>query len=216
MQKLIILVLTLCLLPMGCSKKTTTTGEGGEASADWKSQAREYVRNPDALRNLVETSEANEQRANQLDREVNGLRTSSATAASNLQQAQSDLANLRTQLTNAEQRATAAEAALAIANQPNEMDTDAVVDGIIFQVQLGAFAQPDNQMDQELQTGDGLELQDQNGLQKVVVSQFRSYDSARRLRDRLRQMGVSDAFVVAKRDGVRINIQEALEATGQQ
>ena len=218
MQKIFILVISLCLLPMGCSKKTTTTGEGGdgESSVDWRQQARDYVRDPDALRRLVEDGEANERRANQLDREVTGLRTSSATAATNLQQAQTELASLRSQLSAAQERATNAEAALAAANEANELDTDAVVDGIIFQVQLGAFAQPDNQMDDEMQTGDGMELEDQNGMQKVVVSQFRSYESARRLRDRLRQMGVRDAFVVAKRDGERINIQEALEATGQQ
>jgi hypothetical protein len=50
----------------------------------------------------------------------------------------------------------------------------------------------------------------------VVVSQFRTYSNAAALRDRLKQMGVKDAFVVARNNGERIPVPEALRLTGQQ
>ncbi len=94
------------------------------------------------------------------------------------------------------------------------MDTDRnTVAGVIFQVQLGAFAQ--NTVDPSMATDNALELQEQNGLQKFVVSQFRTYANAVQLRDRLRQMGVKDAFVVARNNGTRIDVQEAIRLAGQ-
>ena len=103
---------------------------------------------------------------------------------------------------------------MAAAQKNDQVDTDkAVVQGVVFQVQLGAYKE--NVIDPNMATENALELQDQGGLQKVVVSQFRTYSNAAFLRDRLKQMGVRDAFVVAKNNGQRITIPEALRATGQ-
>lgn len=213
----LILIAGLLLPFAACSKKATDAANaaGGEGERDYKEMARNFVRNPEGLRNLVEENEDNQRRIRDMEGRLSTSRQTETNATNDLRQAQTQIADLQAQLASAESRASAAEAA-ASQQQQNEIMTDQqVVAGIIFQVQLGAFAQPDNQVESDLATGDGLELQDQNGLQKVVVSQFRSYASARQLRDRLRQMGVRDAFVVAKQDGVRITVPEALELTGQ-
>ncbi|MEL7160054.1 MAG: hypothetical protein AAFN92_04795, partial [Bacteroidota bacterium] len=65
-----------------------------------------------------------------------------------------------------------------------------------------------------LATGNALDLQQQDGLQKFVVSQFRTYANATVLRDRLKQMGVTDAFIIARNNGERIPVPEALRMTG--
>ena len=137
-----------------------------------------------------------------------GTLAQAATALrNNLSSAQMENDQLRQHLAQA-------QSAAATATQ-DRLDTDqqTVVAGVIFQVQLGAFAQ--NTVNSDLSTGNALELQEQNGVQKVVVSQFRTYASAAKLRDRLKQMGVKGAFVVAKNDGVRISVPEALRMTGQ-
>jgi hypothetical protein len=135
-----------------------------------------------------------------VNQDVNALRT-------NLSNAQMDNDQLRQQLAQA-------QSAVATATS-DRLDTDqqTVVSGVIFQVQLGAYAQ--NTVNPDLFTGNALELQDQNGVQKVVVSQFRTYASAAKLRDRLKQMGVNGAFVVAKNNGLRVTVPEALKMTGQ-
>ncbi|MEL6670181.1 MAG: hypothetical protein AAFP08_14515 [Bacteroidota bacterium] len=218
MKTIQLLLIAALLMPLAsCSKKTAgAAAADGEGERDYKEMARNFVRNPDGLRNLVEENEDNQRRIRDMEGRLSTSRQTETSATNDLRQAQSQIADLQAQLASAESRATTAESALSEQQQQNELDTDQqIVDGIIFQVQLGAFAQADNQVESDLATGDGLELQDQNGLQKVVVSQFRSYASARQLRDRLRQMGVRDAFVVAKQDGVRIPVPEALELTGQ-
>ena len=201
-------LLALLVLGTGCSKKTTdaATADGG---IDWAARAKQYKDNPDALRQLVENCEATEDQLAAARRELSTYQSQSgnssqqlAAAQAQAQAAQEEINQLRQQL------------ATMAAAKNDQVDTDrAVVQGVIFQVQLGAFAQ--NTMNSDAATGDALELQDQNGLQKVVVSQFRTYANAAVLRDRLRQMGAKGAFIVAKNNGQRIDVAQALRMTGQ-
>lgn len=213
MQKLLLfLPLALLLAVSSCAKKTTAAAMDG--SRDWAALAASYKQNPDALRQLVEDCEATETQLTSTRQELDQYRSQSGAV-------DRDLTALRTNLTNAQMENDQLRQQLAEANAraasatSDRLDTDqqTVVAGVIFQVQLGAFAQ--NTVDQGLSTGDALELQEQNGVQKVVVSQFRTYANAAQLRDRLKQMGVKDAFVVAKNNGVRITVPEALRLTGQ-
>jgi hypothetical protein len=51
----------------------------------------------------------------------------------------------------------------------------------------------------------------QNGQLKCYqLGNFRKYRNAQAFRDDLRRMGIRDAFVVAYRDGRRIEVQEAM------
>jgi septal ring factor EnvC (AmiA/AmiB activator) len=213
MQKLLLLsVCALLLAVSSCAKKTTAAATAG--GTDYAALAASYKQNPEALRQFVENCEANESQLTAARQELTTLRNQSgaldqdATALrGNLTAAQRENDQLRQQLAQA-------QAAAATATS-DRLDTDmqTVVAGVIFQVQLGAYAQ--NTVNQDLSTGNALELQEQNGVQKVVMSQFRTYANAAKLRDRLKQMGVKDAFVVAKNDGVRITVPEALRMTGQ-
>lgn len=216
MQKFLFLFSCALLLAFSsCSKKTTAaaTTPGG---TDYAALAASYKQNPDALRQFVENCEATEGQLTTARQELTTLRNQSgaldqdATALrNNLSSAQMENDQLRQQLAQAQ----AAAATATATNDRLDTDQQTIVAGVIFQVQLGAFAQ--NTVNSDLSTGNALELQEQNGVQKVVVSQFRTYASAAKLRDRLKQMGVKDAFVVAKNDGVRISVPEALRMTGQ-
>ena len=219
MQKLTLLLSLAVLLAFSsCAKKTTTAVTSPDGGRDWTSLAATYKKNPDALRQLVEDCETTEAQLSTTRQQLNEYRTQSGTAnqditalRTNLTSAQMENDQLRQQVADANARAAA-----AAANASNDrLDTDqqTVVAGVIFQVQLGAYAQ--NTVNPDLSTGNALELQEQNGVQKVVVSQFRTYASAAKLRDRLKIMGVTGAFVVAKNNGVRITVPEALKITGQ-
>lgn len=218
MQKLF---LFLCLASMlavtSCSKKTTAAATAG-GGTDYAALAANYKKNPEALRQFVESCEANEAALVAARQDMSRMQSQSSTAnqdvnalRTNLSNAQMENDQLRQQLAQAQ--ATAAAANTSATSDRLDTDQQTVVAGVIFQVQLGAYAQ--NTVNPDLSTGNGLELQEQNGVQKVVVSQFRTYASAAKLRDRLKQMGVTGAFVVAKNNGVRITVPEALKMTGQ-
>ncbi|TXF89525.1 hypothetical protein FUA23_09985 [Neolewinella aurantiaca] len=213
MQKLF---LFLCLASMlavtSCSKKTTAGAVAG--GTDYAALAASYKQNPDALRQMVENCEANEAALVAARQDISRLQNQSSTTSQDVTALRTNLSNA--QMENDQLRQQLAQAQAAAANATSDrLDTDqqTIVAGVIFQVQLGAYAQ--NTVNSDLSTGDALELQEQNGVQKVVVSQFRTYASAATLRDRLKQMGVNGAFVVAKNNGVRITVPEALKMTGQ-
>lgn len=202
-----LLLLTL-FLAVSCSPKVAPVV--GEDGTDWNARAAEYRENPAALRDFVEDCDRAQEQVSDLRQQLTSYETETgdmqnqlSTAEASAEQAYQEIQQLRQQITNLE------------ANQASdEVVTDApTVSGIIFQVQLGAYAE--NRVDADMATGDALDLTDQDGMQKVVVSKFRTYENAANLRDRLKQMGVTDAFVVATNDGQRIEVQEALRMSGQ-
>ena len=199
----------LALLLVACSPKVAPLV--GEDGTDWNARAAEYRENPAALRDLVQDYESTQaemsrmrQQTSAFDTERSDLQGQLATAEASANQAYQEIQSLRQELENA--------------RRPDEMITDqpaVQVKGVIFQVQLGAYAEEKNKVSGDLATGDALDLTDQNGMQKVVVSRFRTYQNAANLRDRLKKMGVNGAFVVAMNDGQRIDVQEALRISGQ-
>ncbi len=209
MKKLTFLLFATVLLA-GCSPKIAPVV--GEDGTDWNARAAEYRENPAALRDFVEDCERSQQEMAGLRQQLTGYEGQSgdmqnqlSTAEASAEQAYQEIQSLRQQLT-----------AMENAQRPDEMITDqpeAQVKGVVFQVQLGAYAQ--NKVDTDMATGDALDLTDQDGMQKVVVSRFRTYQNAANLRDRLKKMGVKDAFVVAMNDGQRIDVQQAIRISGQ-
>ncbi len=208
MKNISFLLPLAALLLVGCSPKVAPVV--GEDGTDWNARAAEYRENPAALRDFVEDCDRAQEQVADLRQQLNGYESEAgdmqnqlATAEASAEQAYQQIQQLRQEITVLE------------ANQmSDEVITDeASIDGVIFQVQLGAYAQ--NRVDPGMATGDALDLTDQNGMQKVVVSKFRTYESAANLRDRLKQMGVKDAFIVATNDGQRIEVQEALRMSGQ-
>ena len=216
MQKLLFLLLaaTALLFATSCAKKTTAGV--GDDGVDWAARARQYRDDPAALRAFTEECEANEARLIATQQELTNYRNQANANSQAMQGNQAQMASTQQQVQLlTQENAQLRQQLEMMANTRNDqVDTDRqVVQGVVFQVQLGAYAQ--NRVDPNLATEDALELQDQNGLQKVVVSQFRTYANAAQLRDRLKQMGVRDAFIVAKNNGQRIAVDEALRMTGQ-
>lgn len=212
MRKLILfLFLASVLTATGCSKKTTAAATAG--GTDYAALAANYKKNPAALQQFVENCEANEAALVAARQDISRMQSQSSTASQDVNALRTNLSNA--QMENDQLRQQLAQAQAAAGGTSDRLDTDqqTIVAGVIFQVQLGAYAQ--NTVNPDLSTGNALELQEQNGVQKVVVSQFRTYASAAKLRDRLKQMGVKDAFVVAKNNGARISVPEALKMTGQ-
>ncbi len=88
--------------------------------------------------------------------------------------------------------------------------------GIIFKVQLGAFknepsAQQKNvfssiQNVQQEKTGDGIT--------RYTAGTFSNYESANRFKEEALSKGANGAFVIAFKDGRKISIKEAIQATG--
>lgn len=210
------LLLTLSLLFLAAPLAAQTELSKEEIKT-WKERAKEYRRNLPALKNLVEERDAYENQVTSLQQQVNDM-----TAQLAMKDRQITAFEEQQSLLN--QRVLEAENAVAQPTTPTTVAQPSAptytssssprISGTVFRVQIGAFKV--KQVDADLATGNNMVLsQTADGMQKVIVGEFRTYDSARRLRDTMRQIGVKGAFVVATQDGQPIDVKTAVQYTGE-
>lgn len=85
-----------------------------------------------------------------------------------------------------------------------------IPDGLVFKVQIGAFKAPlPNNTFKGLSPVIGQTTP--NGYIRYMAGNFEKYESANAVKNDLRNLGYSDAFVVAYYNGQRINLNEATE-----
>ena len=84
------------------------------------------------------------------------------------------------------------------------------VKGIAFKVQIGAFQNKD--LSKYLDKSDSFFGEvGEDGLMRYTLGIFRDYWEADTFKKYMREMGVSDAWIISYRDGVRVPIKEVLE-----
>lgn len=102
-------------------------------------------------------------------------------------------------------------------NEANNSETDNTRDdyskGTVYRVQVGAFRNKDLMKFTEHKRFHAEE--DQDGVKKYTIAAFRDYWEADLFKKYLREMGVSDAWIVAYKDGVRVQIESVLSAEDQ-
>jgi len=84
---------------------------------------------------------------------------------------------------------------------------------IIYSVQIGAYANFSSDLISDEMTQ--LEEFEDNGFNKFAVGKFTTYKDVVLLRDDLKRLGFNDCFIIAKSYGLPVNIQEALQLSGE-
>ncbi len=200
----ILLAVALCA-PLAVQAQELTR----EEKKEYKQIARNYRKDLYALKTLLEEHQYYQEQANQAQTQISDLNAQLVMKDRQVNDLQQQNADLNQQIIALQQAPPPPPQ-----NQPSEVMTDQpVLQGVVYRVQIGAFGQ--NQVENDLATSPNLSLEASGDLQKVVVGQFTNYANAKRLRDRMRQMGVTDAFIVAYNDGMRIDIREAMRLTGE-
>jgi hypothetical protein len=84
---------------------------------------------------------------------------------------------------------------------------------IVYSIQIGAYTN----FNSGLISKDIAQLEEfeENGFNKFAVGKFTTYKEAVALRDDLWRMGFKDCFIIAKSFGVPVNIDEALQLSGE-
>ena len=80
--------------------------------------------------------------------------------------------------------------------------------GVFFEVQIGAFENFD--LDKYKDGLAKLNIDYSGKIDQYTLGKFRSLDMAKGFVSDIRKMGISDAFIVAKVDGERVSVKEAL------
>ncbi|MBL4654478.1 MAG: hypothetical protein JKY33_01475, partial [Bacteroidia bacterium] len=85
------------------------------------------------------------------------------------------------------------------------------IDGIVFKVQLGAYQQFD--LGKQEIAGQPIEVDNASGWKKYTAGAFGNYAGANEFKEQVYELGMTDAFIVAYKDGVRIDMQSAIQGS---
>ena len=171
----------------------------------WKKIAKNYTKNPAALKKMTEEHRQYSRNNAQWESEIEQLKRAVDEKNNRIESLQAESTQLRSKVANMETMSTQRPEP-PVRNEPMMDDNSNF--GVWYKVQIGAYE--DTRISQDLQ-GDNLQLEGEDSLQKIVIGNYRNYDDAKMLKDQLKTIGVKDAWVVSYKDGVRVPMEEVRE-----
>jgi cell division protein FtsB len=183
----IVLIISVVLSSFGQMSK--------EETKEWAKKMKTLT--PESYKQLIQERET-------LTTEVGQLKQENDAA-----KAQVD--DLNTKLKSA-QEALEAKQQVAAAAEANVPVNTMAAKGVVYKVQIGAFKNKDLSKYFENNKNFSGEV-DTDGNKNYTLGAFPTYWEADNFKKYLREMGVSDAWVVAYKEGKRIELKDALEGT---
>ena len=171
---------------------------------EWKKKAKEFAKNPDNLKSLMDQKQTADNTVTTLKGDVAKFQTSISEKDKRIADLEEMVNKLQSELTT-----TKAELAQKKETPPpqNPMDFSK---GLVFKVQVGAFKNKNLAKYFDNNPNFGGEVKEGEP-QKVTIGIFRDYWEADTFKKYLREMGVSDAWIVPYKDAVRVDIKDVLE-----
>lgn len=170
---------------------------------EWRAKAKEYAKNPAALKQLMEDKQIADDQVATLNQKINQVLASASSKDAQIADLENQLAQTRSQLTAA--TAQAAQQPEAPVTNPSDYSQ-----GVVFKVQIGSFRNKDLSKYFENNPNFGGEVTEDGG-QRITIGVFRDYWEADTFKKYMREMGVKDAWIVPYRDGQRVDIKDVLE-----
>ncbi len=164
---------------------------------EWKSKLKDM--NPLQLKALYEEKDV-------LTREKADLATRIGDLESQLSDKSAEVDKTKAMLLEAEKKAADAQTSIS----KNGMGAPMTANGVVFKVQVGAFKNKDLTKYFNNNKNFSGEV-DADGTKKYTIGYFPEYWEAENFKKYLREMGVKDAWIVAYKDGNRVELRQVLE-----
>lgn len=168
-----------------------------------KAQLKKYRKNPELLRDLTEETDALREENRELQSRINQMESERSHSSSQVAQKDREIMELNNRLLDAQEALRQKNEEPPAVMTPREVAET----GTHFKIQIGAYEKtyiPENL------AGDDMGLESDGSLQKVLVGKFNDYQAAKELKKYIRNIGIKDAFIVAYRDGVRVDLDEVV------
>ena len=176
-----------------------------EETKEWKGKLKST--SPEQFKALYDEQDELQAQISNLNTEVSGLE-------SQIIDLEADNEKLKIELEDMEKAAQASAVAEAQSTSEGAYDqyTQEGATGIIYKVQVGAFKSFDitKYFDKHKNFSGDV---DADGTMKYTLGVFNEYWEADKFKKYLRDMGVAGAWVVAYKDGKRVNMKDAREGT---
>lgn len=172
---------------------------------EWKKRIKKLT--PDQYQTLLEENKSLKSQVSSLKKEVTGVDDKLKDKDDQIAQYQDQVSSLRSDLAAAKKEA---------ASKPKQVAATAPVggsvqstSGVVFTVQIGAFAKKD--LKKFAENNPAFQSDSKDGLMKYTIGMFRDYWEADTFKKYLREIGVKDAFIASYKDGQRVPIKDVLE-----
>lgn len=197
MKKRFVLILSLTL-SIFCVKP---------ADAQSKAEQKEWAKKMKSLKpmdykKLVEEHE-------ELTTKVSESESAQTALRSELDTKNAEIEHLKMELENA-QKANAAPQASSESSANGLNKPKGPAKGVVYKVQIGTFRNKDLSKYFDNNPNFSGDV-DADGTKKYTLGNFTDYWEADRFKKYLREMGVKDAWIVAYKDGRRVDIKDVLE-----
>ena len=157
------------------------------------------------LKNLVESEAALQSQVAALNGEQDAMRSQLNAKDERISSIESELEQTKSELA-----ASQSELNTIKEDMPQLSGTgEGAIPGVVFKVQIGAFRNKDLSKYFDNHPNFAGEISD--GTQKITLGQFSDYWEADTFKKYLREMGVTDAWIVPYKDGQRVPIKDVLE-----
>ncbi|MCS6895872.1 MAG: hypothetical protein NZZ60_06985 [Bacteroidia bacterium] len=170
---------------------------------EWKKKAKQYVKNPLALKAREESFQKQVQ---DRDNQISELQRRNRELSEQLVKLEDQLRARQYSVDSLQSEITRLKAAYESEKKQTRLD---VMPGLIFKVQIGAFRLFD--MRKYAQDNPFFESEALGDVNRYTVGRFRDLGLAEAFQKDLKRLGIRDAWIVPFKDGVRITMKEAKE-----
>ena len=193
----------IALIVLLFSGNTAFSQLSKQESKEWKKKLKST--SPEAFKSLTEENEMNQNKILELEADKSQLETKVIDLEAEVEKLKievEDLENTAKAIVVKETQNTNEGAYNHYEQQSSE--------GILYKVQIGAFKNFDitKYFDNHKNFSGDV---DEDGTMKYTIGVFKDYWEADKFKKYLRDMGVGGAWVVAYKNGKRVNIKDALE-----
>lgn len=200
---LAILALALCVTFISDANAQMDKKEKKE----WKKRIKKLT--PEQYSTLLSENKSLKTQVSSLKKEVGGVDDKLNDKDDQIAQYQDQVAGLRADVAAAKKAAASAPRPVVTQSAAPVGGSIQSTSGVMFTVQIGAFAKKDLQKFAE--DNPAFQADSKDGLMKYTVGMFRDYWEADTFKKYLREIGVKDAFIASYKDGQRVAIKEVLE-----
>jgi septal ring factor EnvC (AmiA/AmiB activator) len=189
-----ILILIFCLATFHEASAQLTKKEKKE----WKKKQKSMT--PADFKELIEENSALKAKLSSMNSQVSGLQSKVNESESKMDNLQREKLRLETQI-------------LEMKGIDKSIDVTGnrtkVAKGVVFRVQIGAYAGKD--LAQFASLEDDFNRESAGEVQKYTLGTFSDYWEADKFKKYIRKMGVRDAWIVPYKDGLRVPLKDVLE-----
>lgn len=196
----------------------------------WKKQAKAFSKEPSGLKQLSDEKVAAEDEINRLKAEITSLNGTVAERDSKISETEEQLTRMRADAAAARAELEKLRSGMVteiktapklkpvekekpVATIPTEgaMAKESMT-GVVFRVQIGAFRNKNLSKYFQNNPNFGGEFgKDPTDPQRITIGIFRNYWDADTFKKYMREMGVTDAWIVPFKDGKRVEIKDVLD-----